>query len=431
MPADRLAPMMMSLRSSAVVLALSVAGSVFAAEPIDVADTDWPWWRGHNRDGVARTADKVPLSWGENRNIHWKVPVPGRGHSSPTVVGSLVFLTTSDTAKKTQSVLAFDRATGKPAWTTVVNTGGFPAGIHEKNTHASGSVASDGKRVFALFYNHDAVQTVALDFKGEILWNKHVKPYAPRVFEFGYGCSTVIEGDHVIVAGDYEKGGFLAALNRETGAEAWRAKRPGNSLNWSTPSVATIGGKRQILIGGFQMIASYSPKDGALLWKAPGATAKASCGSPVWDEGRVYMSSGYPERITSAVEAGTGKILWTNQDKSYEQSLLAHKGYLYTLNDNGIARCWRGRDGKEMWSARLGGPVSASPVLVGDRIYVANERGKFFVFKADPEAFTKLGESTLGSQIMATPAFCGDRIYARVIARQGGVQEYLYCIGEK
>ena len=357
--------------------------------------------------------------------------VPGRGHSSPTVVGKHIFLTTSDAAKQTQSVLAFDRATGKALWTKVVNKGGFPAGIHEKNTHASGTVASDGKRVFALFYNHDAVQTVALNFDGEIVWNTHLKPYAPRVYEFGYGCSTVIEGDHVIVAGDYEKGGFLAALDRVSGEEVWRTKRPGNSLNWSTPSVATIRGKRQILIGGFQMIASYSPKDGSLLWKADGATAKASCGSPVWDDKRVYMSSGYPERITSAVEAGTGKVLWTNQDKSYEQSLLVHKGYVYTLNDNGIARCWRGADGTEMWSARLGGPVSASPVLVGDRIYVANERGSFFVFKADPKAFTKLGESTLGSQIMATPAFCGDRIYARVIARGNGIQEYLYCIGTK
>ena len=54
--------MITHLRFPAVVLALSAAGFVCAAEPIAVADTDWPWWRGHNRDGVARTADKVPVT---------------------------------------------------------------------------------------------------------------------------------------------------------------------------------------------------------------------------------------------------------------------------------------------------------------------------------------------------------------------------------
>jgi len=113
-------------------------------------------------------------------------------------------------------------------------------------------------------------------------------------------------------------------------------------------------------------------------------------------------------------------------------SMLVKDGYLFAVMDSGNAMCWKSDTGKQMWKERLNRTTSASPVLVGERIYAVDEQGNFSVFKADPMNFKVLARNKLGDQVFATPVFCDDRIYARVAENNGGVrQEKLYCIGEK
>jgi hypothetical protein len=115
----------------------------------------------------------------------------------------------------------------------------------------------------------------------------------------------------------------------------------------------------------------------------------------------------------------------------YVPSLLCRDGYLYGVTDAGVATCWEAATGKELWKGRLGGTFSASPVLVADRIYAANEAGETFVFGADPKQFELLAENKLGDEVFATPVICGGRIYFRVTHQDGkGRQEMLYCIGK-
>ncbi|MFT5469938.1 MAG: outer membrane protein assembly factor BamB, partial [Verrucomicrobiales bacterium] len=134
------------------------------------------------------------------------------------------------------------------------------------------------------------------------------------------------------------------------------------------------------------------------------------------------------QKGTIAVNAKSGTVAWKNQDKSYEQSLLAHDGFVYALNDAGIAICWRASDGEEMWKERLGGPVSASPLLIGDTIYTSNERGQHFVFKANPQRFEAVAKNQLGDESFATPAISGDRLFVRAAKSQSGKrQETIYC----
>jgi outer membrane protein assembly factor BamB len=112
--------------------------------------------------------------------------------------------------------------------------------------------------------------------------------------------------------------------------------------------------------------------------------------------------------------------------------LLVHDGYLYGVLDAGSAICWKCDTGKQIWTGRLGGTFSSSPVLVGERIYVTNEAGKTFVFKASPAKLELEFENQLGEEALATPTICGGRIYTRVaIAKDGKRQEWLYCIGTK
>ena len=402
-----------------------LTGGLYSSALAD--EGDWPGWRGPNRNGIADPAQKVPIEWSETNNVLWKVPIPGRGHSSPTLVGNQIFLATADESRQTQTVLALDRATGKPLWQTEISRGGFPK-IHRKNTHATGTIASDGERVFATFHHHNLVTLAALDLAGKILWKEDVGPYHPQAYEYGYAASPVIWESLVIVAAECENGSYLAALDRRTGEAVWKTGRP-KSQSYSSPVVARVAGREQLLISGQELVSSYDPNTGAKLWSAPGTTM-ATCGTMVWNDQLVFASGGYPKAETIAVKAdGSGEVVWKNRQKCYEQSMLVHNGHVYGLNDSGIAFCLRATDGELAWQHRLAGPVSASPVLVGDVIYQSIENGTTFVFRADPQKFELLAKNQLGDEAFATPTICGNRIYLRTAKRERGErQEYLYCL---
>lgn len=380
---------------------------------------DWPWWRGPNHNGIAEEQPAPPTSWGPGKNVVWSAEVPGRGHSSPTVTGKLVVVATADATA--QSVAAFDRATGKPLWKTDVHKGGLPDKIHRKNTHASGTVASDGERLFVTFYNERAIKATALDLEGKIVWQRTASPFDPKQYRHGYGASPILYKSVVIVAADYDGAACLIALDRKTGRPRWRAPRPRN-CSYASPVVAKISGRDQLLISGSDLVASYDPGTGRPLWSCK-ATTSATVGTIVWQGKLVFASGGYPKAGTYAILAdGSRRIVWQNPKKCYEQSMLAHDGYVYAIDDGGIAYCWKAETGKEMWSQRLEGPVSASPVLAGGNIYFASERGTVFVVKADPKGYTEVARNSVGDSGFATPAICGGRIYLRSGDR-------LFCIG--
>ncbi len=390
------------------------------------ATTDWPWWRGPTRDGVASNTP-VPTTLSDTENLLWKVQVPGRGHSSPIVVGNRVYLTTALKAEQKHFVLAFDRTTGAKLWQEQVNQGAFPARNHSKNTEATPSVACDGERLFTTFYHHDMVETLALSVDGKVLWKKKVAPFRPKAYEYGYAPSPLIYQNTVIVTSEYDGDSFISALDRATGDQVWQTKRL-PMISFSSPVVGHVAGKDQLLLSGAGRVSSYDPAKGEPLWSVLGTTL-ATCGTMVWDDKVVFASGGFPKAETVAVVAdGSNKVLWKNNQKCYEQSMLAHDGHVYAFNDQGIMFCWRGTDGKEMWRQRLGGLVSASPVLANGNIYWANESGTLFVFKATPEKYDQLAKNQIGDSSFASPAICGGQVFLRV-AKDG--QEWLYCFGNK
>lgn len=391
---------------------------------------DWPWWRGPFRNGHAAPSQSPPTKWSDKENIVWRTPVPGRGHSSPIVVGKQIVLTTADAATQTHSVLAFDRETGKPLWKTDVSQGGFPARNHPKNTEATATVACDGERLYASFFHHETVEVFALDLNGKLRWKQTAGAFNPRRYEYGYAPSPLLYRGSVIIAGEYDGDSFLTALDRASGKQLWRTPRP-NNITFSSPVVAAVGGRDQLLLSGADQVASYDPATGKQLWTTPG-TAAATCGTMVWDGDILYASGGYPKSETVAVRAdGSGTVLWKNAQKCYEQSMLAYQGHLYALTDNGIVFCWRGADGQEMWKQRLKGPVSSSPVLAGGHIYWANELGTTYVFRPNPAKLELVAENQLGDDSFASPAVVGGRVYLRTSFGTGAKrQEYLYCLGK-
>ena len=434
-------PMPSSFRPSLLTIAfactlftapsLTAQDRVASALPSDVEDnldhaaTDWGWWRGPHRMGTANPNQKPPLEFGNDKNVLWQATVPGRGFGSPIVVGNRVFLATSDESTGAQSILAYDRTSGKRLWQTTVHAdGGMKK--NAKSTMASGSPACDGQHIFINFPNSGGLHTTALDMSGKRLWQVKICDYVEHQ---GYGASPALYRDLVIVSADNKGGGAIAALNRATGEVVWKRDRPALP-NYPSPILLRIGGIDQIIMVGCDQIVSYSPLTGKTLWETAGATTECVT-STVTDGKHVYTSGGYPTNHMSAILAdGSAKLAWQNKERLYVPSLVIHDGYLYGVLDAGIAMCWKADTGEEMWKERLGGTFSSSAVLVGDQVFISNEEGDFFIFRASPKGYEELAKNRLGDLVMATPAICGNQIFHRVSnsASDGSMQEVLYCL---
>ena len=405
---------------------LAVALALLASVP--AAAADWPGWRGPTRDGVAPAGPLPPLTWSETKNVRWKVPVPGRGHGSPAVVGSRVYLTAAEPDAQLQSVLCFDRDTGKQLWKTVVHEGGFEQTTgNAKSSFASSTPYCDGERVYATFMHGKTVTATALGLDGKQLWQQVVSGY---VLHQGYGSSPAVYKNLLLVTADNKGGGVVAGLDRATGAFVWKHDRP-KLPNYASPIVLGVAGKDQLVLTGCDLVSAFDPLTGSKLWETKGSTTECVT-SPVTDGRRVFTSGGYPTKHVSAVAAdGGAKVVWANKSQVYVPSMLVKDGHLYAVQDDGFAVCWRCDTGAERWREKIGGTFSSSPVLVGDRIYTTSEAGKTVVFKADPAGFEQLGEAKLGDEVLTTPAVCDGRVYTRVAVKAGGKrEEFLYCLGE-
>ena len=421
---------MNKLRVALFVLVWMTAANICHAQFLKARKGDWPWWRGPNSNGVAEAGQQPPTTWSSSKNIVWQNAVPGRGHASPTIVGNRVFLETANDDDKTQSVLCYDRKTGKRLWVRKINSGNFPGRINRKNTHASSSIASDGKKIYGIFLNNDRLQVVALDLNGKPVWEHDAGLYKPNQYRNGYAASPMLYGKLVIVAGDFDGKGYLTAVSQETGKEVWKTSRPA-TVNYASPVVAAVGGRHQLLLSGCNMVAAYNPLTGKQIWKSD-ATTMATAGTMVWHKGLVFASGGYPDAETACIKAdGSGEVVWRNTQKCYEQSMISYKGHIYAMTDRGIVFCWNAMTGKEQWRKRLQGPVSSSPVIANGNIYFSNERGATWVVKANPKNYELVAMNKLGTDCFASPSICGNQVFLRVATRVDGKRaETLYCIGK-
>lgn len=390
--------------------------------PQPTAD-DWPWWRGASRDNKAPGGQSPPLVWGPAENVVWKSDVPGRGHGSPCLWADRIFLASADDKAQVQSVLCFDRKTGKQLWQTEVHRGGFMHS-HAKGSHASVTPACDGQRVFVSFMVQQGVWATALDFQGKVVWQKKAAPFQSL---HGYAPSPLIYRSLVIIPADNPGPNFLSALRRDTGEVVWRIHRM-DYQSFSSPNIGRIAGCDQLLVLGPKEVSSYDPANGKRIWYATGPTLEHAA-TAVFDDQTVYATAGFPDKRLYAIRAdGSGDVTATHilwklmKDGSFVPTPLLREGLLYAVNDGGLAMCLDAKTGETVWSQKLGGGFSASPVLVGDKLFVPNEAGKTFIFRTGRK-FELVGENGLKDGGFASPVICGSRIYLRTL-------HWLYCLGK-
>ncbi len=391
---------------------------------------DWPCWRGPHGNGVSDDPDP-PLTWSATENVRWRVPVPGRGHASPVVWGDRVFVATADESEGTQSLVCYDRADGRQVWATEVHRGGLMA-KHAKNSHASATPACDGRRVYVAFARAGAIWVSAVDMAdGRIAWQAEAGPF---VTEWGYGSSPALSDDLVIVAGDSRRSklgrlqalAFLATLDRDTGAIAWRIRRP-EEHSFGTPVVGRVAGRDQLLLADPQAVNSYDPGTGRDLWHANWSVNRAA-NTVAFDGDRVFATGAYPDKQTLCIRGdGAGDVTETHvawRAAKYAgdvPSLLAHGGRLFVASENGILTCAAADTGKVIWQERVGTAVSSSPVWAADRVYVTAEDGRTTVVPAGGP-FKVLARNALGEDVLTTPVFSGGAAFIRSV-------QSLWCIG--
>ena len=429
-PFPRKLIMRQRLQFAFVVMWFVLTGTpIFAQLEGPFTKEDWPWWRGPSRDGVAEPDQKLPIKFGPEENVLWKTPIPGRGHSSPTIVGKRIYLTTADEKKQIQSVLCYDRESGKQLWKTDVHKGGFAKkGVNKRSSYASASVACDGKRLYINFHCHEAIHATALDLDGKILWQKEITKYRPHQ---GYGSSPALFKGLLYVNADNKGGGTFATLDPASGDILRKHARP-KTPNYASPIILRVAGKDQLFLTGCDKVTSFHPITGKVLWEIDGATTECVT-STVTDGKAIITSGGYPSNHISAVLAdGSGKVLWRHKIRVYVPSMVLADGHVYAVTDDGIVHCIHVASGEITWKKRLGGTFNASLVLVGDSIYAQNQDGQIFIYKANPEAYESIAINQLGEDVFATPTIVGNRLYYRVAHYKGRErQEYLYCIGQK
>ena len=416
-------------RSTPVEEVTATSGSFVELTEFVPDKNDWTTWRGPTGNGIANS-ESAPVQWSNETNVRWKTPIPGRGHSSPTVVGDLVVVATALEDQQKQMVVAVDRETGELRWETALHEGGFPSEreLHPKGTHANGTVVCDGERLFVAFLHEGSVDAYALDLKGEQVWETRLGSFRSK---FGYAPSPCLYKSFVIFAADNGGGGYLVAVHRESGEVIWRKAR-GAITSYSSAIVANVAGKDHLLISGGDKVCRYDPTTGDANWSCPGTT-QSTCGTIVWNESIVFAGGGHPDKQVIAVDAKSGSELWSKQVKAYEPSLLCTNDCLFAVTDDGIAYCWDAKTGDEHWKKRIGGGFSASPVLCNGNVYVSDLNGRTTIFAASPERFQQVTQNQLGDDTYASPTICNGEIFLRVGIEGTGSearQEWLYCLSE-
>lgn len=385
--------------------------------------SDWNQWRGPDGSGVAMD-QTIVTEWDETTNIRWRADIPGRGHSSPIVVGENVYVATALDDQKEQWVLALDRETGSERWRTMIHDGNFPSprDVHKKATNANGTIACDGERLYIGMLNSEAIIATALDLDGEILWQKEAGKF---VSKFGYAPSPALYKSLVIFPADNRGGGYITAFDGKSGSIVWRILR-GDADSYSSPMIANVGGTDQLLITGGETLTSYDPSTGNVNWQTP-AIATSTCGTVVTTSDRIIASGGYPQDETVCLDA-EGNRVWSDDTNIYEPSLVVAGSRLVGVRDDGIAYCWSIETGDVEWKKRLGGNFSASPIVVNGLVYVSNLKGETFVFRAG-EKYEQVAKNRLGSDCYASPAVSDGQLFLRIGIGSGrDRKEQLVCI---
>ncbi len=418
------------------------------------AGSNWPQWRGPESTGISPEKN-LPLAWSSTKNVQWKTPIVGRGHSSPIVWGNRVFLTTAvegeivpgakavthliegkpwvhpdsvgANRKHAFKVIALDSNTGKVLWERTAWEGTPYDDRHRKSSYAASTSVTDGKLVYAYFGSEGLY---AYDFNGKLAWKADLGKWGNQ--GMGTGTSPVLYQDLIIIQADEENGdnSFITALDKKTGKQVWKTPRK-IQASFSTPIVVKTAKRAELITTGTEAIIAYDPLTGKELWRSKGLESNA-IPSPVATSDTVIVAAGYPAKIAMAIPlGGAGEVaeknlLWTfTKGTAYVPSPILYGDYVYLITDRGIMTALEAKTGKVMYEGgRVPIPATftGSPVAFDGKLLLTSEDGDTFIIKAGPK-HEVIGTNSIDEPVYSSPAIADGKIFIRG-------EKNLYCIGK-
>lgn len=430
------------------IFLLSISMGVARADDVEPG---WPQWRGPLGTGVAPNASP-PIEWSETKNVRWKVAIPGKGHSTPIVSGDRIFLTTAvpygeklspkySTAPGTHDgvpvtqrhefvVLAINRRDGKTLWQKTVHKKLPHEGGHYTGSLASNSAVTDGEHVFAFFGSHGLY---CLDVNGEVKWQKQ---FGEMQTKHGHGesISPALYGDTLVINWDHDGPCFVAAFDKRTGRQLWKADRD-EDTSWSSPIIIEHNDKPLLIVAGTNRVRGYDLATGKVIWECGGLSSNVVA-TPVAAEGMLFAGSSYEKRAFLAIRldrakgdiTGTDRVAWTrSRGTPYVPSPLLYGDSLYFLTHyQGVLSRVTAQTGEDRpGQIRLGGlsDIYASPVGAGRRVYVTDLAGNTIVLSHEDKP-RELALNHLNDVFSASAAIVGQEMFLRG-------EKFLYCIANE
>ena len=396
--------------------AVEVADTANVAEQMPELKIASRAFRGNNSSGSS-SARGIATSWNlsSGKNILWQSSIPKHGYNSPVITGQNVFITGAD--EETRELYCFDVWTGELKWTVKADgIAGSPDVMPRVNADtglAASTVATNGKQVAAIFATGDVI---CADMEGNRLWAKNL---GLPDNHYGYASSLLMYGNTLFIQYQNNSNAQILALNARNGNPLW-SKSAKDRIAWSSPIIATLGGKPALVVMGNPAIAAYNPTGGDELWRVECMSGEVGS-SPASADGIVYGASEYAMCI--AIDGATGETLWEASDYLPEcSSLAATKDLVFCATSYGMVCAYDAKTGEVKKEHDLETPFYSSPSIVEGKVYLFSNSGKVYIFSA--RSFDLITSFETGEKTFATPAFTDGMMIVRT-------DKSLYCVKKK
>ncbi len=370
-------------------------------------------FRGNNASATS-AARGIATSWNlsAKKNILWQSSIPKHGYNSPVITGRNVFITGADA--KARELYCYDVWTGELKWTVKADgIAGSPSSMPKVNADtglAASTVATNGEEVCAIFATGDVI---CADMEGKRLWAKNI---GQPDNHYGYASSLLIYGNTLIIQYQNNSNAQILALNTKNGNTAW-SKKGNDKIAWSSPIIATLGGKTALVVMGNPAIAAYNIGNGSELWRVECMSGEVGS-SPTCAGGVVFGASEYAKCV--AIDGATGEVLWEASDYLPEcSSLAATKDLVFCATSYGMVCAYDAKTGEVKKEHDLTTPFYSSPVVVDGKVYLFSNSGKVYIFSAS--TFDLITSFDTGEKTFATPAFTDGMMIVRT-------DKSLYCV---
>ena len=369
---------------------------------------DWLAFRGSQGNGsFDQTA---PASLSLKSRDGWSQALPGRGLSSPILVGDLVVLTASSGPnQETLHILAFDARSGSPQWERKFKATGRTI-CHEKTCVAACTLVSDGKALVAQFSSNDVF---CLDLQGQLLWLRGLTfDYPNAANGLGMSSSPVLAEGVAIIQVENDADSFTFGLDLANGATLWKIDRP-RGANWTSPIVMRTKGREIVALQSKDGLSAIEPSSGEEIWSFDGGASTIP--SSAWSQQGLVLvpSNGLTALKMNATGERPEKVWTDNKLKPGTGSPTVVKDKVYVVNGANVLSCAEITSGKILWRLRLKGPVSSSPVANSDRLFLFSETGLGQVVGLGKSEGKVIGTVDLEDTILCTPALASDGLFVR------------------